>query len=174
MAATVSGSARGAIRFTTVNDAGVFSGVSRDLTYALNAIFAAGTGEDQCDKVGVARLDLVASTSQDLDLASGLVDAYGAALSGMVRARCVIIQVETATDAASVTVAAHPTTNGWTNCLSTGGLILRNASTKSNAGLILCAPSATGWAIAAGNKVIRFTPSAHAQTVKILVAGSSA
>jgi hypothetical protein len=172
MAATVTATIKSLVSIYYTPDTGLYANVMRTLTRALRATLLAGTAADSIDKFGAKQLSLSGTTMQTLDLTSGLLDPDGAALSGLVRARAVLILPQSTTDGQTVTVAADAT-NGWTNFVSTGGFKLHAATSSNQSGALFVAPNTTGYAIAGGNKVLDFTPSAT-QTVNFFLLGASA
>jgi hypothetical protein len=173
MADLVTGLVQAVARGYVTPDSGWYINRTRDVLASLEAQFGSGTALDLVDKIGVAYLTFTASTTQTIDMLTHVVHPITSAAVAFARVRALVITVESTTDAATMTVGAH-STNGWTNLISTGGIILRAATTKNNAGLALIAPNTTGWAVSGSNKQLLFTPSAHVNTVRILALGASA
>lgn len=170
---TVTGTISGGITASVTPDAGWFRNATKQVTASIRAGLASGTALDQCDVVGFKLLTMVASTSQVVDLLADLVDPVsGAAITTLARVRGLAVRMEGTTDGSSCRVAADAS-NGFTNFISTGGMLVLPATTKNSAGLVIAAPNTTGYVVAAGNKRLIFTPSAHAFNVRLLVIGAS-
>jgi hypothetical protein len=176
MATTISGSLSAKLQAIFTGDSGFYSGTGRDIAKTLGLAIAAGTGADQCDRCGLIYKALSSSTPDTIDLKS-LTDPNGVAFTDLARVRLLWLWNESTTDAASVAVGPD-TTNGWTNGINANangeGVILRGSTASSSGMLILVAPATTGLVVASNNKVIRLTPSAHAQTIRGIVLGCSA
>jgi hypothetical protein len=172
MADTVTGSVRAQLKGIVTPDTGWYLNKSREAILALDAYFGPGTALDLVDRVGLVYIALTASTPLVVDLLTALVHPVTSATVTMARIRALAISVESTTDAASVTLAADPT-NGFTNLISTGGMKLLSATTKNRAGTLVVAPNTTGYVLSGTNKRLLLTPSAHANTVRILALGAS-
>ena len=171
MAATVTGRFRANVQFSHTPDSGFYSGVAREQLKIFDAAFAAGTAAGKVDLVFPIRLDLVASTPQSLNLQS-LVDPNGATITGLARVRVIVLWNEVTTDAAFTTVAPNGT-NGWDSWITGTGARLRGSTSSLSSLLIGVAPDTTGFVVDATHRMLDFTPSAHAQTIKGLIAGCS-
>lgn len=173
MANTVTAAINGGITASITPDVGWFRNATKQVTAAIKSGLVAGTALDQCDVAGFKLFTLAVSTPTVVDLLADLVDPIsGVAITTLARVRGLVVKIEGTTDGSSCIMAAD-TTNGFSNLVSTGGIILLPATAKNSAGLVLSAPNSTGYVVSASNKRLKFTPSAHSFDVRLLVIGAS-
>lgn len=103
-----------------------------------------GTGADQANRIYQGRRTLTASSTEDLDLASGLTDSYGVAI---VFARIKLIVVKAAAANTNNVVIGAAATNTFVGPL---GAATHTLAVKPNGLFVAVAPDATGWAVTAG------------------------
>jgi hypothetical protein len=171
---TVTGSVKSAIAFSQ-QPVGLPGTVTAPQSVQnFNTAFTiAGSAADQVNKLYINTLTFVASTPQTLDLTS-LTDIYGAAVS-FSTVRAITMKMNSTANGATLMLgynASQPAT-AWAGFLNATGSLTVQASTATNsADLILTAPNTTGMAVSGGSKNLQLTPSAHAFTVDITIAGS--
>jgi len=173
MATSLTGKIRNQIQLTF--DAGSELGTTSDDVLSSTNYFswtvANGTGANQADLVFRDQRTLALSTSENLDLAGSLTDAYGSTITF---ARIKMVYVKAASDNGGNIVvggAAANTFVGW----------FANSSDKVNVAggqmFQVVAPDATGWAVTAGTadilKVENDDGAAEA-TYDIIIVGASA
>ena len=143
---------------------------SAPLSYSDRIDLATGTGANQADLIFSDTRTLAASGTEDLDVAGGLTDIYGATLT---YARVKAILVHAASGNTNNVNVTRPAANGVPIFLAAGdGLPVR-----PDGNLYLIAPDATGYAVTAGTgDLITFTNSAAGTSVTydVVIIGASA
>ena len=168
MADTVTGNAKVQLQFTQTPANPVFSqSIPIALPDALAFAAKFGVTADQINRVYANQFTFAASTGQTLDL-NALADVLGASFS-FARVKLFAIRVNSTTDGASLTLAPDGT-NGWA-ALFAGDLVVLASTSSNGAFFVVAAPNTTGYVVDATHKVIDLTPSAHAFTVDVLIAG---
>ena len=173
MATALTGKIRSEIRldFDGGSELGTLSDAVLDTTNYFSWTVANGTGANQADLVFSDQRTLALSTSENLDLAGSLTDAYGTTIT-FARIKMIYVKAKS-TNGGNIIVggAAANTFVGF----------FANSSDKINltAGQMLqvTAPDATGWAVTAGTadilKVENDDGSATG-TYDIIIVGASA
>lgn len=146
----------------------VTASVPLDKTYRLS--WASGTGLNQADKIFHDTRTLLASATEDIDLAGSLTDALGAALT-FVKIKHILVNAATAnTNNVNVT---RPAANGVPIFLAAGdGVPVQPGGT-----FVWNTPTAAGVAVTAGTAdLITITNSAAGTSVTydIIIIGTSA
>ncbi len=173
MATTLEGKIQNQIRLTF--DAGSELGTTTDDVLGSTNYFswtvANGTGANQADLVFRDQRTLALSTSENLDLAGSLTDAYGTTITF---ARIKMIYVKAASDNGGNIVVGGAAANTFVGFFA-------NSSDKINltAGQMLqvTAPDATGWAVTAGTADILKVENddgSDTGTYDIVIVGASA
>jgi len=169
--ATVSGGANVSPSFT---QAVSILGASQNtpVTLALKSVLSPGTAADKCDLLYAGTIAFTASTPQTIDL-KVLTDIAGGAVA-FARVRFFAVKIDSVTDGAYLTVAAGAS-NGMTSIVGTGGFkVLASSATNPDGGwAVFSAPNTTGYAVGASTKTLDLTPSAHAFTAYLVIAGAS-
>jgi len=165
MAATVTSRLQIAINSILANSLGLASGQAIVDTNQISSL-ASGTGANQCDRVYSERAKSIAA-AYDLDVAGGLVDAFGAA---MVMARAKVLVV-----IADIANTGNVIVGGDANALLFGfGAAAHTIAVKPGGALVLFAPDATGWPVTAGTgDILQFAPSAGTQVFDFAILGCS-
>ncbi len=134
---------------------------------------AGGVAADQIDTVHDKVYTFVASTAQPLDLSS-LTDVLNNAITFVGgRVRLIAFQFQGEVDG-SYLLLGNAGTNEWDAFLSAGGTLKVFPATATNDGFfILSAPNTTGMPVDSTHKILEMTPSAHAFSVRVVVAGCS-
>lgn len=169
------------VHLQQVVTSGVTSGVQH-VRLALRSLFSAsGPLLDQCDLLYYKPIVFVASTPQTLDLKS-LPDIFGTAgavVFARVRFRAIRLDytgTESDRDAVYLDCGNDGTADEWSlpdGYLSVNGYHRVRAGTLANDGFeVAQAPNTTGWTVSSGGKLWKLTPSAHAFTAHIVLAGS--
>ena len=138
------------------------------IPYGKQMAFTNGAGLNQADRIFADRRVLNASTNDDLDLAGGLTDAFGATIT-LARVKGIIVSSAIA-NAQNFTVGAG--SNPLINWISgtTPAIIMRPGGT-----FMTIAPDATGFAVtAATGDILRIANGAGvAITYDIVIIGAS-
>lgn len=174
--ATITGTSNIAPQFNLELSGGFVSGQKLPITLPtrqLKAAFAAaGVAADQVNLIYAATLTFLASTPQTLDL-TALTDPIGGVVN-FARVRFLVLRVNSTTNGAMLTLGAAAT-NEWTGMLAAAsGLKVLAATTGNDGFFVICAPNTTGYPVSGTSKNLLLTPSAHAFTVDILIAGCNA
>lgn len=143
---------------------------SAPLTYTDRIDLATGTGANQADLVFSDTRTLTASGTEDLDLAGGLTDIYGATLTF---ARIKLLLVHAASGNTNNVNVTRPASNGVPLFLAAGDGI----PVRPDGNFLWIAPDATGVAVTAGTgDLITVTNSAGSTSVSydVVVIGASA
>lgn len=104
-----------------------------------------GTGAGQADRVFSDRRTLTASSTEDLDLAGGVTDAFGNTITF---ARIKSIKIKAATANTNTVVIGAAGSNQWTTLLNSTGTVTLN---KGGIFMAACGSTdSTGWTVTAG------------------------
>ena len=117
--------------------------VNQDLAYPPNWVFTDGTGANQAKKVVEDTRTLAASATENLDLAGGLTDAFGAAVTFTKVKALIIVAAPGNTNDVLVGGAAS---NGF---ISPFGDATDVVKVKPGGAIALIAPDASGYAVTA-------------------------
>jgi len=170
MATTLSGtlSIQSSVRFDSGSDVSTLVDI---LSAPYSATYADGTGANQANRIFRDRRTLAASTSEELDLAGGITDPYGTAIT-MARVKAIIIVSAAANgDVINVGGAAANAFASWVGD-ATDKIVLR-----PGACFALAATEATGYAVTAGTGdllKIENADSGDSATYDIIIIGASA
>jgi hypothetical protein len=117
---------------------------SSPLDYAVNTVLASGVGADQADRIFHDQRTLAASTSENLDLAGVLVDAFGAVLT-FARVKGIIVAPAAGnTNAVEVGGVANGLA-GWVGDATSDKVVVRKGGL-----FLLLAPDAVAYPVTAG------------------------
>ncbi len=118
--------------------------LAHEIAFNPNWVFTDGTGADQAKKVFADTRTLSASASENLDLAGGLNDAFGNALTfTKVKALIVIAAAANANDV----LVGGAASNGFITPFGDATDVIK---VKPGGALMMIAPDATGLAVTAG------------------------
>ena len=117
--------------------------VSYPVNYGANYVLTDGTGADQAKKIWTDTRTLTASSSENLDLAGVLTDAFGATLT-FTKIKAIIIKADAA-NVNDVVIGNHATAA----CLMFFGAAAHTAAIKPGGMLAVVAPDANGYAVTA-------------------------
>ncbi|MEU0084897.1 hypothetical protein [Streptomyces sp. NPDC006274] len=142
------------------------------ITFRRSVALGSGTDTGQADKVWSDRRTLAASTTEDLDLAGVLLDAFGAAITFAKVKGIYIAAADANTNDVVIGAAA---TNTWATLLNaTGTITLRPGA---SVGAVAGAADATTYAVTAGTgdllKVAN-SGAGSAVTYDVVIVGSGA
>lgn len=171
--AIVTGSITPNIAFNQTITSGFLTSTPIGIGLTLSVAFTNGATADKINLIHAATYTFTSATPQTIDL-SALTDIIGAAVN-FARVRAIVVKMNSVTDGATLTLTAGAS-NGNTNILGTAaGLIIGSASATNSSGacLILTSPNTTGYVVDGTHKTLTFTPSAHAFTADILIAGAA-
>jgi hypothetical protein len=141
------------------------------LKYVKQMNLATGTGANQADKIFDDQRTLTASSSEDLDLAGVLVDAYGATLTF---ARVKFLLVYAAAGNTNNVVVGGASSNAWPGPF---GATTHTVAVRPGGLLVMMAPDATGWPVTpATGDLLHVANSAAGTSVTydVVIIGSSA
>lgn len=131
--------------------------------------FTSGIGANQADRLFTDDRQIAASGTEDLDVAGGLTDAFGATIT-MARVKAVFFQAALA-NINNVVIGAG--TNPWLTALGATGTI----TLRPGAWFGLCAPDAVAYAVTAATGDILKVANSGAGTVvnyTVMILGASA
>lgn len=140
------------------------------LDFTRSLALASGTGSGQADKVWHDERTLTASSSEDLDLAGSLTDAFGATLT-FARIKAVIL---TANSANTNNVVLGNVTNGIVGWF---GAATHTISVRPGGLFCIYAPDATAYVVTGGTADLLHVANSGAGTsvtYDIVIVGSSA
>jgi len=173
MATDLTGKIRNSIQLTF--DAGSVLGTTSDdvldSTNYFSWTVANGTGANQADLVFRGQRTLALSTSEDLDLAGSLTDAYGATITF---ARVKMIYVKAASTNGGNIIIGGAAANTFVGSFSDASDKVELAAGQMYQ---VTAPDATGWAVTAGTADILKVENddgAAVGTYDIIIVGASA
>lgn len=132
---------------------------------------ASGTGADQADIAFSDRRTLTASATENLDLAGGLTDAFGATLTF---ARVKAIMVKASSSNTNDVVLGGAASNAFVNWV---GDATDTVKVKPGGSFLIVAPNATGYVVTAGTgDILKVANSAGSTSVvyDIIIIGASA
>ncbi len=136
-----------------------------------NIAISSGTGANQADLLFHDQRTIAASSNEDLDLAGGLTDSFGATLT-FVKIKTIYVSAASAnTNSVVVGGAASNQFINWVGDATDKINILPGGA------FMICAPSAAGYAVTAGSgDLLRVANSSSGTTVtyNIVVEGTSA
>lgn len=164
MALTVEMLLKIALNHTSVLDLGT---AKFPATLDFGDSLASGTGADQADQLFTDTRTLTA-TSENLDLAGGLTDAFGATIT-FARIKGIAIRNKSTTDVLLVGGAAS---NAFVNWVANSSDIVR---LRPGGVLVLWAPDATAYAVTAGTgDILKIDSGAATISYDIAIIGASA
>ena len=138
----------------------------------VNSTLANGTAAGQADRIYAGTRTLAASTTEDLDLAGGLTDAFGSTIT-FVKVKALLI-VAAAANTNNVVVGAASANQWVTRFNSTGTTTLRPGATAC---YIAGSADATGWTVTASTgDLLKVANSGAGSSVSydIVIVGTSA
>lgn len=141
------------------------------LKYVKQINLATGTGANQADKIWEDTRTLTASSSEDLDLAGTLTDAFGAVLT-FVRVKLLIVYAAAANT--NNVVIGNASSNGWTGPF---GATTHTLSVRPGGMVSIMAPDATAYGVTATTGDLLHVANSGAGTsvtYDVIVIGSSA
>jgi hypothetical protein len=178
MSAVVTGTYQNTIQFNQVLT-GFATGQNFPIAFPNNntlrgVLRSSGVLADQANLLHARTYVFAASTPQTIDL-TALPDVFGAAgACNFARVRLLAIRMNGIVDGSSL-VMGGAGANEWGGFLSTGGTLKVFPGTTNNDGfLILAAPNTTGIVVTPTSKLLLLTPSAHAFTTDLIIAGCDA
>lgn len=128
--------------------------------YNVAQAFTDGTGADQATKLWTDQRTIAASSNDDLDLAGGISDAFGAALT-LTKVKALLIKAA-ATNVNDVVVGGAASNQ----FLTPFGAGTDKVKVKPGGTLVLIAPDATGYGVTAGTgDLLRVANSGAGSTV---------
>jgi hypothetical protein len=156
--------------FTQVLNFGIGQSTNLQEPMTLRSTFnVSGTLADQCTKLYSARLSLVASTPQTIDLQS-LVDASGATIS-FNAIRFLAVRNNAATDGWILLVGAAGS-NAFEAFVSSAGTFTVYPSSAANDGFtVFQVPNTTGGTVDSTHHNLKLDPGAHSFTADVLIGG---
>lgn len=129
-----------------------------------------GNGADQVN-LKHSKTYTVNNAVTTLDL-TALTDDYGGSVA-FVKVRSVYIKNKSTTNAEILTVSPGAS-NGWTSLLGANStLVLRPSTNTNDGGLVVTAPSNTGWAVAANSKTLSLDPGTANFSVDVEIMGTN-
>ena len=164
---SVSGEVESTLEITETRIVGVDAAldIGPDLTMTLR--IANGTGAGQANKVYQATRTFGGSPD-DLDLAGGVTDPLGNTIT---LTSAIAVLIENLSTANTLTIG-DAASNPITSLLNADGTItLRPATATGASWVLLVAPDATGWAIAAGSADVLRVSGTSGQQYRIVVVG---
>lgn len=140
------------------------------LNYSKRLSLASGTGANQADLIWHDQRSIAASSSDNLDIAGGLTDAFGATVT-FARIRAMVVRAD-ANNAGRLQVGSAPA-NAWLGWLDNG-----NAAVQVRPGglLLLTGPDSSGYPVAAGtgDRLLITNTAASVAAYDIVLIGASA
>lgn len=121
-----------------------FGEVAQTLRYNISNAFADGTGADQAQKLWTDQRTLTASATEELDLAGGLTDVFGTALT-LTKVKALIIKAAAANT--NNVIVGGAASNAWAAAV---GAANDTITVRPGGTLVLIAPDSTGYAVTAG------------------------
>lgn len=128
----------------TYQNALEFGSVEQKLQYNISNAFTDGTGADQAQKLWTDQRTLTASSTEDLDLAGGVNDVFGTALS-FSKVKALIVKA--APGNTNDVVVGGAAANGL---ITFFGASTDKVKVKPGGTLMLIAPDANGYGVTAG------------------------
>lgn len=162
VAVTLKGTLSNALDLQTVTTA---------LNYGKSVAWSNGTGNGQADKLWTDQRTLTASANEDLDLAGGLTDAFGAAIT-FARIKMILV-VAAAANTNNVVIGAAAS-NAFVGPF---GAATHTIHVRPDGMAVLACKDATGWAVTGGTgDLLRVANSAGSTSVTydIAILGASA